>query len=446
MHPATRRRSPPASALPSPRCCLIPSKGRDRIMARAPRSPSAEPAGTSFPAWRTARRIIGHEQAIGTLHAAAASGRMPHAWLFAGPQGVGKASLACAWARSLLARQATAMGAQEGKGTADFSLAAEHDSGPGLFDDEKVTPPSRSEGGQEDEDFFALSADHPVFRQVAAGSHPDLLILDPEEMSAGEGGRARATRQIRVEDVRRIHRFYAHTASSEGWRITLIDEAEAMNLSAANALLKILEEPPARGLLILVSHQPGRLLPTIRSRCRTLVFQPLTLSDMHDFLAEEAPECDAPTRDAAARLAEGAPGRALNLLRNDGLTLYRELLGLLADENVASGLQARARFIEQVAGDPERHRLVLDLWRDLHARLVRFAVSPPAGKEEGPLPEEAVLLERWCCRSSPDEWIERWERTGRLIEQAERLYLDRKQVLWTLFAEDGLPGVEPHRS
>lgn len=408
-------------------------------MASVPRSPSAESSEMSFPPWRTARRIVGHERAIATLRAAAASGRMPHAWLFAGPQGVGKASLACAWVRTLLARQTGGPRKPD-----DRKEGGDADPVPGLFGEPETASTVASEEGSDD--LFALSADHPVFRQVAAGSHPDLMILDPEEWSAGEGGRARVTRQIRVEDVRRIHRFYAYTASGEGWRVTLIDEAEAMNSSAANALLKILEEPPARALLILVSHRPGRLLPTIRSRCRMLVFQPLSLSDMHDFLAEEVPECDAPAREAAARLAEGAPGRAIALLRNDGLTLYRELLGLLADEDASSGLQARARFIEQVAGYPERYRLALDLWRDLHARLVRFAVSLPDGEKEGPLPEEAVLLERWRCLSSPDRWIERWERTGRLIEQAERLYLDRKQVLWTLFAEDGLPGAGPNRS
>ncbi len=393
---------------------------------------------------RTTARVVGHERAVEVLRRASASGRMPHAWLFAGPDGLGKASLAFAWVRTLLARQAHRSESGHAGG------AEKEPEGPGLFGDEAgeaPVPPSSSASGEEGDDggdLFALGPDHPVFRQVAAGSHPDLLVLDPEELAAGEGGnKTRASPQIRVEDVRRIHRFYAHTASGEGWRITIIDGAEAMNRNAANALLKVLEEPPERALLILISHRPGDLLATIRSRCRTLAFQPLSPSEMHEFLLAHAPGHDGSTREAVARLAEGAPGRALELLRHDGLALYRELLELLAQEDAAAGMPARARFIDGLAADPERYRLVLRLWRDLHARLVRFAVMRPDASGDapaaGPLPEEAALLERWRARSSPERWIERWEETGRLIAQAERLYLDRRQVLWTLFAEHGLP-------
>ncbi len=411
-------------------------------MTRARRPATTGSVEAPFPDWRVARRIVGHERAIDTLQTATASGRMPHAWLFAGPEGLGKASLACAWVRTLLARQTNV--AEEKTDPAGVEKAA---AAPGLFGKEEDFPTetavSSSKGeaagtGAQDEGLFALSPDHPVFRQVAAGSSPDLLILDPQELAAGEGGKARATLQIRVEDVRRIHRFYAHTASGEGWRITLVNGAEAMNPSAANALLKILEEPPARALLILISHRPGRLLPTIRSRCRTLAFQPLSMDEMRDFLRGQEPGCDEATRDAVARLAEGAPGRALALLKHEGLALYRELLGLLANDISAAGTQARAHFIATLAAQPERYRLALELWRNLHVRLVRFAVVAEAAREDaGALPEEAALLARWRARSSPERWVARWEEGGRLIEQAERLYLDRKQVLWTLFAEDG---------
>src|SRR5277367_4475775 len=150
-------------------------------------------------------------------------GKLHHAWLLTGPEGVGKATFAYRVARRLL----------------------------GATPDARFGP-------------LGSAPDHPVSRQVAARSHPDLLVLE----RAGEDGKARKV--IPVDDARRLPEFFSKAPASAPYRVAIVDAVDDMNPNAANALLKTLEEPPERGILLLVSHAPGGLLPTIRSRCRRL--------------------------------------------------------------------------------------------------------------------------------------------------------------------------------
>lgn len=251
--------------------------------------------------------LIGHQAAEEFLLRQYASGRMHHGWLFAGPRGIGKATLAYRLARFLLAYP-------------DPKLASDRTS---LF----VPPESR------------------VAHRVAARGHADLFVLERAYDAKAE----RLKTEIAVDDVRRASAFFARTAGEGGWRICIVDAAEDLNTESANALLKILEEPPAHSLFILISHQPGRLLATIRSRCVRLDLAPLSEADTLAVvagMAEQGPD----EMKRAAQLSRGSPGRAIELLNSDGakfFDLLRQMMGrshtidLQAKISIADGLQGR---------------------------------------------------------------------------------------------------------
>src|SRR6516165_11749449 len=199
-----------------------------RGLEQLPESTVAVPASRANP------DLVGHESAERELRRLVEAGRLPHAILLSGPRGIGKATLAFRFARFLLAN-----GDDRTNAVAESGLAINPESG--------------------------------VFRRVAAGGHADLLPIE----RAYDPRRRRLRGEIVVEDAREITSFFRLTAAEEGWRIVIVDGAEEMNRSAANALLKVLEEPPRQALLLLVSHSPGRLLPTIRSRCRRFPLVPL---------------------------------------------------------------------------------------------------------------------------------------------------------------------------
>src|SRR5258708_4505952 len=217
-----------------------------------------------LPPWRR-DRLLGHEAAEKTMLAAYRSGRLHHAWLLAGPRGIGKATLAWRFARFLLSG--------EGEG--------------GLFG-----------GGPESLD---LAADALGRALVDARSHPDLFHL--RRTLNPDTGRMRA--EIAVDDVRELGAFMHMTPAMGKWRVAIVDAADEMNRNSANAVLKILEEPPPNAVLLMVAHMPGRLLPTIRSRCRRLALQPLADEVVMRLLGDYAPGVKAEERTVLARLTQG---------------------------------------------------------------------------------------------------------------------------------------------
>jgi DNA polymerase-3 subunit delta' len=240
---------------------------------------------------RQALDLFGHAAAEAALLDAYRSGRMAHAWLIGGPPGIGKATLAYRTARFVLAHPDPSSPAVRGA----FSLA--------------------------------LDAGHPVARRVAAQAQNDLLVL--ERATNPETGKLYTV--IRVDEVRRTVSFFGSTAGEGGWRVCIVDTAdELQEPQACNALLKILEEPPPRSLFLLVSNAPGRLLPTIRSRCRLLNLRPLTTADVARAVgAAVGREPDEADIAAAAMAAEGSVARALTLMDTDAMALRRAVAALL---------------------------------------------------------------------------------------------------------------------
>ena len=237
--------------------------------------------------------LYGHDQAVAAFRAALDSGRLHHAWLLAGPEGVGKALFADKAALRMLA---------EGAGP----VAA-----PGLD----------------------VPDEHQAARLAAAGSHPDLMRL---ERLTKDGGTELA-RSINVDQVRGLQRLFATTASMSPRRAVVIDAIDDLERGAANALLKNLEEPPPETLFLLVSHSPERLLPTIRSRCRLLRLSPLASDAMTSALRAALPDAETEEIQALTAVGEGAPGRAIAWRGLDIEGLDRELDGLVRQGDRTNG-------------------------------------------------------------------------------------------------------------
>ncbi len=347
---------------------------------------------------RHSARLCGHEAAEATLRESLAQDRLHHAWLLTGPRGVGKATLAYRFARFLLAHG-------EGEPAA------------ALFDDDA---PSAAR--------FEMAPDHPVFQRVAAGSEGNLFVLE-----RGLDPRRGSVRgEIVIDDVRALGRFFAHTAAEAGWRIAIVDSADEMNRNAANALLKILEEPPEQGILLLVAHAPGRLLPTIRSRCRHLSLRPVPDAVVQDVLAAHRPDLSDEERGTLSALAQGAPGRAVRLAAEDGVAVYHSLLGILETMPGLDRLAAH-RLASELSGKAaqERYRIFLELLFDLLARMVRSAAMDASGPDA-----RLARLRRRLMGALPlDRWVELWEKMGRLKSRADTVHLDRKQVILSLLTE-----------
>ncbi len=324
----------------------------------------------SAPAPRENPHFLGHPAAEQAMLDAIRGGRLHHAWLITGPEGVGKATLAFRFARRLLAG-----------GTA----ALEMDPG------------------------------HPVFRRIAAASHADLLTVERE----WDDKKKRLKKNIAAETVRGIPGFLHLTPAEGGWRVVIVDGAEDVNPQSANALLKVLEEPPARAVLLLVSGSPGRLLPTIRSRCRTLALPPLPVADMHQVLSLYLPAMQAAERARLAVLAEGSPGRALMLAEQGGLAvagLVAEVFDKLPRFSLLRGYEMADQLKEEAAFE-----LFFTLLRGGIATAVTTYLRGAADDVQA----------RLVGLRGVDGWGGIWARLGEIQRETERHNLERRQAVVT---------------
>ena len=329
----------------------------------------------SLPEPRANPEFFGHEAAAAALVEAALSGRLHHAWLLAGPAGIGKETLAWRFARWLLA---------------------------GMPEAPKGKPP------------LYLDPSHPVFRRVAAESHADLLTIDADTL---RGDRKR--NDINVDAARLIPGFMNKTAAEGGWRVVVVDGVETMNLQAQNAILKVLEEPPARAILLLVSSAPARLLPTIRSRCRRLDLFPLADAEMQALLARLLPDAPAVDRAKLAEMAEGSPGRAMQLAEGDGLELQALVEDCLA--NLKRPDPARFHAVAERCLVDRGGGAFVTFMALLRGRIAG-ALRQAARGEPAP---------GWIAAHPLAAWPALWDRLGRLVDETERLNMDRKQAVLT---------------
>lgn len=353
--------------------------------------------------------LIGHPNAEKRLLDAWSSGRLPHGWLISGPRGIGKATLAYRFARFLLAN-------------GNPSEAA--DDGPSMFGD--ALPPAVPAT-------LAVDPEHPVFRRVAAGAHADLRVVERGPVAEDRNkdpDKQRIQTVIPVDAVRAASHGMGLTAGEGGWRVIIVDGAEEMNPNAANALLKLLEEPPPRAVLLLVTHAPGRLLPTIRSRCCQLRMSPLKAEAVSELLAKHRPDLDDGERRILAGLSDGSIGRALALAESDGLSIKSELMGILSrlpDLDAGRAHRFAGRFGRREAD--AAWRTAVDLTTRCLADLVTAAARGESPENRGYAPDEAACLIRLQGLAGLDRWVEVWEKTSRLFAQADSANLDRKEVM-----------------
>ncbi len=318
--------------------------------------------------------LVGHEAARAAFDKARSSGRMPHAWLLTGPRGVGKAVFARLAGARLLKRP--------------------------------------------DESLDAVQA------RVLEGRETRLRLL---ERPLDEKTEKRKS-VIPVDAVRALKADLALSAPDGAWRAALIDAAEDLNPAAANALLKLLEEPPPRVVFFLVSHAPGKLLPTIRSRCRRLEFHELGAGQIAAVLAAQDSPREAPQpaeAEALAALAEGSAGTALALRASGGLELYARLVDLLrlaprpADRSALEALAARP---------PEEAAAPEELWALLLARLARASAYGAPPRPEA-APGESALAARVAPPGAGALWAEAQARQVARAAEAKLLNLDRGLML-----------------
>ena len=329
--------------------------------------------GIEAPPPRETTALFGHADAERTLLAAYRGGRMPHAWLIGGPPGVGKATLAYRVARFVLAHpDASAQDVQAAR-------------------------------------TLALDSTHPVARHIAAQAHPDNLTL---ERTAGPNGTIRSV--ITVDDVRRTVGFFGSTAGAGGWRICIVDSADDLQSpQGANALLKVLEEPPSRALFLLVSHAPGRLLATIRSRCRRLTLRPLEAADVAQAAAQalERDPADIEVLKAAAA-AQGSVARATTLLGG-------------------SALAVRDRMIELLSGLPQIDPQALHALGDTLGRSDDTVFNTFVETVQDWLSAQLHVRGAQAGRLAPVAEV--WEKLDRAARDVEVFNLDRKPMVFAVF-------------
>jgi DNA polymerase-3 subunit delta' len=367
-------------------------------MARAPTVQEIEELPEAdrlegFPHPRATARLYGHEEAERALAQAFASGRMHHGWLITGAPGIGKATLAYRLACHILAE-----------------------------------PDERSA------DTLEVGSETRAARQVAALSHPSLLVV----RRAWDQKAKRFPATIPVDEVRRLKAFLGRTADDGAWRVVIVDSADDLNVNAANALLKSLEEPPTRTVFLLVSSAPGRLLVTIRSRVRTLELQsldeePLRRAVTQAFAASgDEVSAAAPAGsdwERLVRLAGGSVRRLLALHGAKGLVLHDKASAILANLPVVDwgGIHALADDLAGQAAD-QRYELFFELLMDAVARLVD-AEARGTGR-----PEDMALAARLIGPARLATWAAVWERVAADKAETAALNLDRRAFLIDVFA------------
>lgn len=367
-------------------------------MARQPRTIDADseapPEADRLAGWphpRETHTLRGHAAAEAVLADAIASRRMHHAWLITGEEGIGKATFAYRAARFLLA--------QEDELPANITA-------------------------------LDLPEEHKAYRQVTNLAHPGLLVI----RRAYDSSTKKFKQSIAIDDIRQLRHFLQRTSVTP-WRTVVVDAADNLNQNSANALLKSLEEPPARTVFLLIASSPGGLLPTIRSRCRTLRLEPLDASHLGKAVADACATSgrDMPDATQISRLyalAKGRPRRALQLIDGGGLALFELILNILGSLP-RMDRDAVHRLIAQTGTrNAEAHTMAFDLLEEALADTMRAAA---AGDEpDRNFPQLSTLM-RAMRPDNLADWGELWETIRLARGEADRLNLDKAALTLTVF-------------
>lgn len=330
--------------------------------------------------------LLGHDEAQAMFLQAWKNNSLHNSWLISGIEGIGKATLAYKLARFLL--------------SADFSKKESYTS-------------------------LDISPASPIFKQVTGNSHPDLKIIERdytdtdrrkiikainegEQLSSEEMKGLKKSAFIRVDDVRTINEFFSKRSSNDGWRIVIIDSIDDMNPASANAVLKILEEPPHKALMLLISHNPNKLLPTIKSRCAKLQLKPLEDNQVASLLRRYRPELNENTIKKITKISSGSIGKALSYVDNDAAMHYEALCGIL------------------LSGNNFRIADIMD-----------FATKATSTEEDYALTQELIL--KFMSENIKDsgrivEFAQCWENIIKTFSEVERLNLDKKQAIINILA------------
>ncbi len=343
-------------------------------------------AGCPHP--RETYTLVGHGDAETEIIRALTTGRLPHAWLLSGAPGVGKATLAYRFARYVLENPA-------------FS--------------EK--PPLSLD----------VAPDTKTSRLIESDSHPGLLALK----RVWDSGRKKFMTVLSVDEIRKLSDFFGLSATDAGWRVCIVDTADEMNRQAANALLKRLEEPPPRSILILLSNRPGTLLATIKSRCRHLKLSPLNDEDMTEIVRSTGRDLASLNMPRLNALAGGSAGRVLQLLANDGDTLFQQTLSLFAQAPKYSQSDVMS-FAEQVA--KSQSDITFELAFDFISQILERAASSSADSlaSVGLSGDEKAVYTTLAHAYGP-ELGNVWHDVQTLQRDCLALNLDRKQTIAEIF-------------
>ena len=342
-------------------------------MSDAPDHPEADRLpGYAHP--RETTDLFGHEATEASFLAAYRSGRLPHAWILGGPEGIGKATFAYRAARFVLA----------------------HPLAPAV---QAATS-------------LAVPAHHPVARKIAAQSHGGLFVLR-RQWSAEKKN---LPTQIPVDLVRTALDFFGSTAAVPGWRVCIVDSAEDLNANGANALLKTLEEPPSRSLFLVVSHLPGRIMPTIRSRARQLALRPLQPEQIVAAATAAGSQAPADLLREAASFGEGSVRRALKLTDEDTIAVVRHIRAAL-------------------------QRLPAIDWTDAHAIAEGLAGRASDADFEAAVETMFGWLSEQAHRAAGEgaarlaPLAEVWDKVARALREARGFNLDRRALILSLFTD-----------
>ena len=326
--------------------------------------------------------LIGHETAEQVFLNAFKSNALHHAWLISGPEGIGKATLAYKIARFLLANHQDNLS-----------------------------------------DFKSLDVDEnsAAFRLIARRAHPNLKVLerdfietdkkkvlkaikDGEPLDEDDLQNLKKSAVIKVDETRSVHEFLGKKSFDGDWRVVLIDSADDLNASSANAILKILEEPPLKTILLLISHNPNRLLPTIRSRCAKLILQPLTNENVALLLHRYCPELPQADVDGIVQIAHGSIGRALSYVEGNALQVYQNLLKVVSKKGMTS--QA-LQLAYEASSDEERWALTTEMFLKIVSN----------------------YIQQGCCVEKTGAV---WDQAQAMFRDTENLNMDKRQVLLNL--------------